>query len=69
MLIRGWGAKKTEARDGFPERNSWKIIDGGAPSPDQMMMNVDMCMAYDNNPIHSKCMIENGFNNRKCRRK
>jgi len=33
MLTRGWGAQKTEATADKPERNSWKIIDGGAASP------------------------------------
>lgn len=26
-----------------------------------------MCMAYDNNPLHSACMIENGFKNKICK--
>lgn len=33
------------------------------------MLNVDMCMAYDNNPLHSACMIANGFNNKICKGK
>lgn len=69
MLTRGWGAKKTEATATTPERNFWRIIDGGEPSPNQIMLNVDMCMAYDNNPLHSACMLANGFNNRKCKSK
>jgi len=33
------------------------------------MLNVDMCMAYDNNPLHSACMLKNGFKNKICKSK
>lgn len=30
------------------------------------MLNSDLCLAYDNNPIHSKCMKENNMKSSKC---
>lgn len=61
MITRGWGPDR--AVDGNVERNQWKIVDHG---PEGMMLNSDLCLAYDNNSIHQKCMAENNFQNRKC---
>merc|ERR1712151_1369177 len=48
------------------ERNQWKIID--SDPTDGLMLNSDMCLAYDNNSIHQECMAANNFNNRKCKK-
>lgn len=33
-----------------------------------MMLNTDMCLAYDNNPDHDKCMDENNNDNKICKK-
>jgi hypothetical protein len=48
MLTRGWGPDR--AVDGNEERNQWKIID--SDPTDGLMLNSDMCLAYDNNAKH-----------------
>jgi len=64
MLTRGWGPDR--AVNGNEERNQWKTIDHGPK--DGLMLNSDLCLAYDNNAIHQKCMAENNFSNRKCKK-
>lgn len=64
MLTRGWGPDR--AVEGNTERNQWKTVDAGPPGG--LMLNSDLCLAYDNNAIHQKCMEENGFSNRKCKK-
>lgn len=32
-----------------------------------MMFNSDMCLAYNTNPKHEECMVNNFFENRKCK--
>jgi len=50
MLTRGWAPDL--AIDGNVERNQWKTVDiGGADHP-LMMLNSDLCLAYDNNFEH-----------------
>jgi len=52
LLTRGWGPDL--AVGGNPERNQWKLIDaaGVSSAHPQMMLNSDLCLAYDNNMIH-----------------
>lgn len=64
MLTRGWGPDL--AVGGDPERNQWKTVDSG-PSGG-LMLNSDLCLAYDNNSEHQKCMAENNNNNRRCKK-
>lgn len=64
MLTRGWGPDL--AVNGDEGRNQWKTVDNG--SPGGLMLNSDLCLAYDNNSEHQKCMAENNFNNRKCKK-
>lgn len=68
MLTRGWGPDL--AVGGNPERNQWKIIDLAGASSDrrELMLNSDLCLAYDNNSLHQACMKKNGFKNSKCRK-
>jgi len=63
MLIRGWGPDR--AVDGNVERNQWKIIDSDPTGG--LMLNTDLCLAYDNNSLHQECMDKNNFNNKKCK--
>lgn len=64
MITRGWGPDR--AVNGNPARNQWKVVDNGPAGG--MMLNSDLCLAYDNNSEHQKCMEENNFNNRKCKK-
>jgi len=64
MITRGWGPDR--AVNGDVERNQWKIID--SDPTDGLMLNSDLCLAYDNNSKHQTCMAENNFNNRKCKK-
>jgi len=64
MLTRGWGPEL--AVDGNEERNQWKTVDKGPAG--QLMLNTDLALAYDNNEKHQKCMKENNFSNRRCKK-
>jgi hypothetical protein len=66
MLTRGWGPDL--AVGGNPERNQWKTVDIGSRDRPELMLNSDMCLAYDNNAEHSACMKANNFNNRACKK-
>lgn len=66
MLTRGWGPDL--AVGGNPDRNQWKTVDRGSTEGPELMLNSDLCLAYDNNAAHSACMLENDFNNRKCKK-
>jgi len=48
MLTRGWGPDL--AVNDNTERNQWKTIDSGPAGG--LMLNSDLCLAYDNNSIH-----------------
>jgi len=63
MLTRGWGPDR--AVEGNKDRNQWKTVDHGPPGI--MMLNSDLCLAYDNNSLHQACMEKHNFNNRKCK--
>lgn len=63
MITRGWGPDR--AVNGNEERNQWKIVD--SDPTDGLMLNSDLCLAYDNNAKHQTCMAENNFNNRRCK--
>lgn len=64
MITRGWGPDR--AVEGNTERNQWKTVDHGPT--DGLMLNTDLCLAYDNNAEHQACMEANNFNNRKCKK-
>lgn len=64
MITRGWGPDR--AVNGNEERNQWKIVD--SDPTDGLMLNSDLCLAYDNNAKHQTCMAENNFNNRRCKK-
>jgi len=68
MLTRGWGPDL--AVGGNPERNQWKTIDLAGASSDrpEMMLNSDLCLAYDNNSLHQACMKKNDFKSSRCRK-
>lgn len=48
MLTRGWGPDR--AVGGNTDRNQWKTVDSGPAGG--LMLNSDLCLAYDNNSIH-----------------
>lgn len=50
MLTRGWGPEL--AVGGNPERNQWKTVDRGSTESPELMLNSDLCLAYDNNSEH-----------------
>jgi len=71
LLVKGWGPKL--AVNGTEEKNQWKRIDKGVenakyPGHIEMMLNTDMCLAYDNNVEHSECMDRTGGDNRACKK-
>lgn len=67
ILTRGWGPELNVG--GRTDNNQWKIVDRAGSESDhkQMMLNSDMCLAYDNNSIHQECMKKNDNNPRKCK--
>lgn len=65
MLTRGWGPDRSV--EGNDKRNQWKTVDSGEEGG--LMLNSDLCLAYDNNSIHQECMEKNNFNNKKCKDK
>lgn len=70
ILIKGWGPQL--AVGGNVNKNQWARIDKGAADADQyhieMMLNTDLCLAYDNNFRHAECMDEHDDNNRRCKK-
>jgi len=64
MLTRGWGPQRSVNDD--PGRNQWMTVDSGAPGG--LMLNSDLCLAYDNNSEHQECMKKENNNNRKCKK-
>lgn len=70
LVMKGWGPRL--AVNGTKEKNQWKRIDKGVektkyPDHIEMMLNTDMCLAYDNNVEHDKCMDRTGGDNRECK--
>lgn len=67
IVAKGWGPNL--AVDGNKEKNQWKRIDSVDPSNPhkEFMLDTDMCMAYDNNRIHAKCMDDNDRSFATCR--
>lgn len=63
MLTRGWGPDRSV--EGNDKRNQWKTVDSGEEGG--LMLNSDLCLAYDNNSIHQECMEKNNFNNKRCK--
>merc|ERR1711939_288118 len=66
ILAKGWGPDLKV--NGNPEKNQWKRIDT-VPEGEhrEFMLDTDMCLAYDNNREHAKCMVENKRMHGKCK--
>jgi len=64
ILTKGWGPQK--AVGGNPDRNQWQRIDK-VEGTSEMMLNSDLCLAYDNNLLHAACMSENNRKFKACR--
>jgi catalase (peroxidase I) len=48
---------------GNPNKNQWKRVDlGTSASHKEMMLDTDMCLAYDNNIAYSNCIRNRGQN-------
>lgn len=66
VLTKGWGPSL--AVGGNPGRNQWKRIDAAQNSTHvEMMLNSDLCLAYDNNLEHAACVAA-GKKNKECRK-
>lgn len=52
MLAKGWGP--VLAVNGNANKTQWRRIDG--VGFDEMMLIIDLCLAYDNNLEHAECM-------------
>jgi hypothetical protein len=65
MLTRGWGPDLAVA--GNPDKNQWKTVDKGPSDRKMLMLDSDLCLAYDNNSLHAACMKENNFDNKACK--
>lgn len=65
MVNRGWGPDLAVGSN--PDRNQWKTVDIGQDDHRLLMLNSDICLAYDNNAEHRACMIENDFDNKACK--
>lgn len=66
MLKRGWGPERGVA--GNVEKNQWKRIDH-VPCDDthhELMLNTDICLAYQHNTKHAECMKEGNRNVGRC---
>lgn len=66
MLIRGWGPERNVSNN--PNKNQWKRIDNIPCNQDfhEMMLNTDMCLAYQFNKLHADCMKKENRNVGKC---
>ena len=58
MLMNGWGAVQVG-----PEKHQWDIISKHKPDglDKMMMLDTDICLAYNDNKIHAECMRKYGF--------
>ena len=56
IAAKGWGPQR--AVGGNPEKNQWKIIDKSSAKDkgEQMMLDTDMCLLYNDNRNHAACM-------------
>ena len=55
LLDHGWGPNR--AINGNPDKNNWKRVDVQMKKePFEMMLNTDMCLAYQYNKKHIDCM-------------
>jgi len=54
----GWGPK--HKNDGELDHSLWELIDLSPKSEKdrQFMLNTDICLFYQDNKAHSKCMAE-----------
>jgi len=58
LLLKGWAPDL--AVGGKTDRNQWRRADSDAPSDFRhLMLNTDLCLVYDNNKEHQKCLDEN----------
>ena len=65
ILGHGWGPNR--AIDGNADKNNWKRVDVQMKKePFEMMLNTDMCLAYQFNQKHIDCMKETNRNRRAC---
>lgn len=62
MITQGWGAKKVG-----PGKHQWDIISKEKPDGlnQMMMLNTDMCLAYNDNKKSAECMRKIGFKRRR----
>lgn len=56
IIVHGWGPNR--AVGGNPGKNQWILIDGSPANEksQQMMLNTDMCLYYQDNRLHAECM-------------
>lgn len=67
VLGHGWGPNR--AVNGNPNKNNWKRIDvQKCGEPFEMMLNTDMCLAYEYNELHEDCMKKHNRKHKKCKK-
>jgi len=56
LLTTGWGPDLAVGAD--PLKNQWKRVDSGSSdsTKDQMMLNTDLCLAYERSKGYVDCM-------------
>lgn len=70
--MKGWAPRLAVNND--TGKNQWERIDLGQDNKEkykdhiEMMLNTDMCLAYDNNVEHSECMDRTGGDNKECKK-
>lgn len=66
MMSHGWGPDRHVG--GNKAKNQWGRIDVEScdKTHKEMMLNTDLCLAYQYNTKHAKCMIENKRKTRNC---
>lgn len=54
LITKGWGAETAFA--GNPKKNQWSRIDQPCAAHRELMLNTDICLAYQHNADHQACM-------------
>lgn len=54
LMFKGWAPQL--AVNGCTEKNQWQRVDSGRTSHKELMLDADLCLAYNNNMEYAECL-------------
>lgn len=54
LMFKGWAPQL--AVNGNPEKNQWQRVDAGKTAHKELMLDADLCLAYNNNVEYAQCL-------------